>query len=78
MLSSSPRFWGNGLAQHPDHYTGVTSVNMNGTKDAYYVEGSDLSIYDSSKQSWVIQGDLIELSGKSPLCPWDVTTSTCK
>ena len=61
----------------PIHLEGI-KVNMSGTKDAYYVEGSDLSIYDSSKQSWVIQGDLIELSGKSPLCPWDVTTSTCR
>jgi len=25
MRSSSPQFWGNGLAQHPDHYTGLTS-----------------------------------------------------
>ena len=25
MWSSSPQFWGNGLAQFPDHYTGVTS-----------------------------------------------------
>ncbi len=61
----------------PIHLDGV-KVNMNGLKDAYFVEGSDLSVWDSTKQSWVVQGDIIELSGRSGLCPWDSTNSSCK
>ena len=61
----------------PIHLEGV-EINMNGNKDAYFVEGSDLSVYDSAKQAWIVQGDVIELSGKSPNCAWDVTVSACK
>ena len=61
----------------PIHLEGV-KVNMNGNKDAFFVEGSDLSIWDSAKQSWIIQGEIIELSGKSPNCVWDVTVSACR
>lgn len=61
----------------PIHLEGI-SINMNGNADAYFVEGSDLSIWDAAKQSWVVQGDIIELSGKSPNCSWDSTTSSCK
>jgi branched-chain amino acid transport system substrate-binding protein len=61
----------------PIHLEGI-SVNMNGNADAYYVEGSDLSIWDAAKQSWVVQGDIIELSGKSPNCVWDSTISSCR
>ncbi|MGE0729349.1 MAG: ABC transporter substrate-binding protein [Acidimicrobiia bacterium] len=61
----------------PIHLEGV-AVNMNGNADAFFVEGSDLSVYDSAKQAWIVQGDVIELSGKSPNCAWDVTVSACK
>ena len=61
----------------PIHLEGV-KINMNGNKDSYFVEGSDLSIYDSAKQSWIVQGDIIELSGKSPNCTWDSSVSACK
>ena len=44
---------------------------MNGNKDAYLLEGSDLSKYDAAKQAWVVQGDIIELSGKTQNCAWD-------
>ena len=47
----------------PVHLKGI-KVNMNGNKDAYFVEGSDLSIWDSANQKWVVQGEIIELSGK--------------
>ena len=53
-------------------------TNMNGNKDAFFTEGSDLSIYDSAKQVWVVQGDLIELSGKSPNCFFDQATRACR
>ena len=51
---------------------------MNGNKDSFFIEGSDLSIYDSAKQVWVVQGDLIELSGKSPNCFFDQATRACR
>ena len=52
--------------------------NMNGNKDAYLFEGSDISQWDSAQQSWIPQGDVIDLSGKSPLCAWDQSVSNCK
>ena len=52
--------------------------NLNGNKDAYILEGSDISKYDSALQSWVPQGNVIDLSGKSPLCAWDQALGNCK
>ena len=51
---------------------------MNGNADAYLLEGSDLSICDSAKQKWMLQGDVIELSGKSKNCAWDTTARACR
>ena len=42
------------------------------------LEGSDISKYDYSKQSWIPQGDIIELSGKSSNCAWDQAIANCK
>ena len=52
--------------------------NMNGNKDAYLTEGSDLSKYDSAKQQWIQQGAVVELSGKSKNCAYDQSSGTCK
>jgi ABC-type branched-subunit amino acid transport system substrate-binding protein len=52
--------------------------NLNGNKDAYILEGSDVSKYDAAQQSWIPQGNVIDLSGKSPLCAWDQSVSNCK
>ena len=60
----------------PVHLQGI-KMNMNGNKDAYLLEGSDLSIYDAAKQTWVVQGDLIELSGKTPNCAWNANLQSC-
>jgi hypothetical protein len=60
----------------PVHLSGI-HINMNGNKDAYLLEGSDLSIYDSAQQKWVVQGNIIELSGKTPNCAWSTTTNAC-
>ena len=53
-------------------------INMNGNKDAFNLEGSDLSVWDSAKQQWILQGDIIELSGKSKNCSWDATAQACR
>ena len=52
--------------------------NMNGNADAYLLEGSDVSKYDSAKQQWIQQGDIVELSGKSKACAFDQSSSLCK
>jgi branched-chain amino acid transport system substrate-binding protein len=52
--------------------------NTSGNKDAYFIEGSDIGKYDSSKQTWIQQGDIIDLSGASRPCAYDQSTSLCK
>jgi hypothetical protein len=52
--------------------------NMDGNKDAYFTEGSDISKYDSAAQSWVPQGEVINLAGKSGLCPFDQAAGVCR
>ena len=54
---------------HPALLDGI-NFGMNGSADAYLVEGSDLSQFDAAGQSWIIQGGVIDLDGKSSNCPW--------
>jgi branched-chain amino acid transport system substrate-binding protein len=61
----------------PVHLPGI-KINMDGNADAYNLEGSDLSVWDAAQQKWVVQGDIIELSGKSKNCSWDVTAAACR
>ena len=58
------------------HVPGI-KMNMNGNADAYFLEGSDLSEWDSAKQEWVQQGEVIELSGKTKNCAWNVAAQAC-
>ncbi|MCC6438528.1 MAG: ABC transporter substrate-binding protein [Acidimicrobiales bacterium] len=51
--------------------------NMNGNADAYLTEGSDISQYDSAKQTWIQQGPIVELSGKSKPCAFDRAANAC-
>jgi ABC-type branched-subunit amino acid transport system substrate-binding protein len=53
-------------------------ITTNGNKDAYPIEGSEFGRFDAAQQSWVQQGDIIELSGKSSNCMWDAAASVCK
>lgn len=52
---------------HPLLYDGLT-VETNGNDDAYFVEGSEFSTYDAAAQSWIQEGDIIDLNGSSPVC----------
>ena len=61
---------------HPYLLPGI-QFNMNGNNDPYFVEGGVYQTYDSAKQGWVTQGDVIDLSGKSTPCVWDQATGTC-
>ena len=58
------------------YYWGI-KANMNGNTDAYWIEGSEIGQYDSAKQQFVQQGDIIDLSGKAKPCAWNQATSTC-
>jgi hypothetical protein len=62
---------------HPMLLPGI-KFNMSGNRDAYFIEGSDIGKYDSSKQQWAQQGDVIDLSGASKPCAYDQSTSVCK
>ncbi|MEZ5263912.1 MAG: glycosyltransferase family 2 protein [Acidimicrobiales bacterium] len=50
---------------------------MSGNKDAYFVEASEFAQYDAAQQSFIQQGEVIELSGKSSNCAWDQSTAAC-
>jgi branched-chain amino acid transport system substrate-binding protein len=62
---------------HPGLLPGI-KFNMNGNKDAYFIEGGIFQTYDSAKQAWADQGEPIELSGKSKNCAWDQSAGLCK
>ena len=49
-----------------------------GTKDAYFTEGGVLQKWTSAGQTWELQGNPIDLSGKSKLCAFDQSSGTCK
>ena len=51
--------------EHPALLERASASVMNGSADAYLVEGSDLSQFDYDNQSWVIEGGVIDLDGKS-------------
>jgi hypothetical protein len=62
---------------HPYHLPGI-GFNVDGTKDSYYAEGGMFQRWDSAKQTWERQGNIIDLSGKSKNCPYDPSTGLCK
>ena len=43
---------------------------LNGNEDAFFVEGSDFSRYDAAAESWVQEGNVVDLNGSSPPCEW--------
>lgn len=62
---------------NPGFLEGI-KFNMSGNKDAYLIEGSDISTYDSAKQAWVVQGSPVDVSGKTSNCVWDPAKVACK
>jgi branched-chain amino acid transport system substrate-binding protein len=52
-------------------------MHMDGNKDAYFAEGAIYQKWDSTKQAYVSQGQLIDLDGKSSLCAWNQATASC-
>ena len=41
------------------------------------VEGGVFQTWDAADQTWVNQGDVIDLDGRAKLCSWDPATSVC-
>ena len=62
---------------NPNLIKGI-KFNMNGNADAYPIEGSEFAKYDYTKQTWIQQGDIVELSGKSSNCAWDQSAGSCR
>ncbi len=53
-------------------------LHMNGLKDAYMAESGIFQKWDAARQTWVNQGEVINLDGKASLCPWDQSIGACK
>ncbi|MDH5288940.1 MAG: hypothetical protein OEY41_02965, partial [Acidimicrobiia bacterium] len=64
---------------NPNLLEGI-KYNMRAGEDAYPTEGSEFAQFDAVAQTWATDETLgiIELSGKSKPCAWDVNTSSCK
>jgi branched-chain amino acid transport system substrate-binding protein len=50
--------------------------NMNGNADAYFLEGSDISRWDATKQAWE-QQSIVDLSGQTKPCAYSQSTGRC-
>jgi ABC-type branched-subunit amino acid transport system substrate-binding protein len=61
---------------HPMLLPGIP-FKMDGNADAFFVEGSDISRFDSKKQEWVQQGPIVQLTGEQKRCRYDPATSGC-
>jgi len=61
---------------HGAYLDGI-KFNANGNADAYYIEGSELAQRDQANEAWIVEGDIIELSGKSKNCAWDQALQDC-
>ena len=61
----------------PTHLWGLRA-KMDGGKDAFIIEGGRFAKFDGAKQTWVDDGPLYNLEGKSQNCAWDQSTSTCR
>jgi ABC-type branched-subunit amino acid transport system substrate-binding protein len=62
---------------NPMFVSGVR-FHMDGNKDPYYIEAGQYQKWDAAKQSWVAQGDVTDLDGKSKPCTWDAAASVCR
>ena len=61
---------------HPYALEGI-KFNMNGAEDAYFIEGGAFQKRDAAAETWVTEGDVIDLSGKSKNCSFDQATGSC-
>ncbi|MDA3040308.1 MAG: ABC transporter substrate-binding protein [Actinomycetota bacterium] len=62
--------------EHPQLVKGV-KFRVDGTNDAYLVEGSDFSQWDSEGETWKQLGGLVDIDGLSGTCTWKTDGSGC-
>ena len=53
-------------------------LHLNGLKDAYIVESGLFQRWDAAKQTYVRQGDIIDLDGRAKNCARDPAASVCR
>jgi branched-chain amino acid transport system substrate-binding protein len=53
-------------------------LHMDGVNDSYIVQGGLFQRWDAAKQTFVAQGNVINLDGKEKNCAWDQQTAACK
>jgi len=63
-------------ATHPFLLEGM-KFNNDGAKDSYYIEGGVYQRRDAAKETWIDEGVVIDLSGKSKNCAWDASKGVC-
>jgi hypothetical protein len=61
---------------NPLQLPGIT-FHMDGNKDSYYTEGAIYQKFDVAKQSYVSEGKVFNLDGKSPNCKFDQSKGSC-
>jgi len=49
-----------------------------GNKDAFVIEGSEIAKFDAAKQTWIQEGDIVNLGGKTAPCAWSAQLANCK
>jgi branched-chain amino acid transport system substrate-binding protein len=62
---------------HPLLLDGM-SFGVDGAADAFFIEGSDFSVFDAAAQSWNIVGDVVDVNGGSPNCAWNKDEGGCE
>ena len=63
--------------QNPFMLDGIRMLTS-GAKQVYPVEGSEFARFDAAEQTWKVEGDIINLAGKSAPCSWDQSVGNCK
>lgn len=54
--------------EHPLLYEGIDLV-MNGTTDAFLVEGGEIAVFSFEEQRWIVDY-VVDANGQTPLCVW--------
>jgi branched-chain amino acid transport system substrate-binding protein len=53
-------------------------LRMDGLNDSYIVQAGVFQRWDAAKQTFVKDGNVVDLDGKEKNCPWDQTAGLCK
>ncbi|MGH1491777.1 MAG: ABC transporter substrate-binding protein [Acidimicrobiales bacterium] len=59
--------------EHPALLSGI-EFSMSGSGDGYFVEGSNVDVFDAELGAWKPAGPVLDLNGLTPSCSWDGST----